>query len=76
MKKKRELHHDWTGLGSRARGDYEIDIAAGTVRVWDDTYKGKPARWRKYRLSQVYKQLIHAAYEDGRKDRLPFQSAT
>lgn len=59
------LHDDWERLGA---SDYELDIAAGKVRVFDNDTN----RWRTYKLAVVYRQLIQKAYEDGRKDRLPY----
>lgn len=63
---KSQIHDDWERLGI---SDFDLDIAAGKVCVFDQDTQ----RWRTYKLAYVYKQLIHRAYEDGRKDRLPFQ---
>lgn len=62
---KAKLHDDWERLGI---SHFQLDIAAGTVSVFDET----TSRWKRYRLDYVYKQLVQRAYEDGRKDRLPF----
>lgn len=59
---KRILHDDWERLGET---DYQLDVAAGTVSVWDEEAK----RWKKYRLAYVYRQLLRRAYENGRSDR-------
>lgn len=64
----KKLHNEWARLGD---GEYELDIAAGKVRVYDRDTK----RWSSFRLQLVYTQLIQRAYEDGRKDRIPFVRA-
>lgn len=65
---RRQLHKDWTTLGTPVANDVVLDIAAGTVRLFDDDTK----RFRTYRLDRVYHQLVQKAYEDGRADRLPY----
>lgn len=55
----KNIHDDW----QRLPGDFELDIAAGKVRVFDE----ETGRFRAYRLTTVHKQLIQKAYEDGRK---------
>lgn len=67
MKKpKCKLHDEWVRIGQEALN--ELDISQGTVRVFNDD----SGRYKKYKLDFVYRQLIRKAYEDGRKDRLPY----
>lgn len=64
----KELIHDvWERLGE---SDYQLDVASGMVNVFDRDTK----KWKKYRLPLVYRQLVRRAYENGRKNLLPYTS--
>ena len=61
-----QLHDDWTVLGEQGK-DYELVVSPDKVTVVMLKDGQEVKKTQRYNLQGVYAQLIHAAYERGRK---------